>query len=111
VTRHPGSAAQDRSRNPARRQYAKLRIAFPILFFGWFPFGYVLGSVFRFFRWNMTVCVVIVLALLPLISIVGWQWSYWQCPRCGYAFKGKYPFYPSRCSHCNLPKWAESPDA
>jgi len=53
---------------------------------------------------------VFILAYIPYMSVVGWQWAYWQCPRCNKAFRGRYPFYPKRCYYCGLPKWAESPD-
>jgi hypothetical protein len=94
----------------AWQKYAFLRVAYPLLLLGWLPFAYILGAVFRFFRWNIIVCVILVLAWLPLMPVLGWQWSYWPCPRCGKAFKGKYPFFPKLCYYCNLPKWSESPN-
>lgn len=95
----------------AWQKYRRLRVAFPVAFLGWLPFGYLLGAAFRFLNWNGYVAGIMILAWIPLIPIFGWQWSFWQCPRCGYAFKGPHqPFFPKRCHHCQLPIWAESPD-
>ncbi len=94
----------------AWQKYRKLRIAFPLLILGWLPFGVVLSAVFRLFHWDWHIAMIILLAWIPFVPIVGWQWSFWQCPRCGYAFKGKYdPFFPKCCHYCELPMWAESP--
>jgi hypothetical protein len=93
----------------AWQKYRKLRIAFPLLLLGWLPFGYLVSAVFRFFDWDTNIVMIMLLVWIPFIPIVGWQWSFWQCPRCGFAFKGKYdPFFPKCCHHCNLPMWAES---
>jgi len=95
----------------AWRKYRRLRVAFPLLSLGWLPFGVVLSEVFSLFHWDWHIPIIILLAWIPFVPIVGWQWSFWQCPRCGYAFKGKYdPFFPKCCHYCELPKWAESPD-
>lgn len=94
----------------AWRRYRRLRLEFPLLIPGWFAFGALLGGMFRLFGWNQNVAMVFILAYIPYMSIVGWQWAYWQCPRCGKSFKGRYPFYPKNCYYCGLPKWAESPD-
>jgi hypothetical protein len=95
----------------AWQKYRRLRIAFPVLVLGWLPFGYVFFAVFRLFHWNLDVAMIIMLAWIPFMPILGWQWSFWKCPRCGYAFKGKYdPFFPKRCHYCNLPMWAEYSD-
>lgn len=95
----------------AWRKYRRLRVAFPLVILGWLPFGFVLFSVFRSFHWNGDIAMIIMLGWIPFMPIVGWQWSFWQCPRCGYAFKGKYDlFFPKRCHYCDLPRWAESPD-
>jgi hypothetical protein len=86
-----------------------LRIAFPLVFLGWLPFGYIVGAVFRFLNWNEFIAGIIILAWIPLILIVGWPWPFWKCPQCGSAFKGIYdPFFPKHCRHCGLPKWGES---
>lgn len=108
----PESEEEARARYKAAWQkYRRLRIAFPLAFVGWLPFGGVVGAVFSFFHWNLDIAMIIILAWVPFISIFGWQWSFWQCPRCGYAFKGKYdPFFPKRCHYCDLPMWAQSPD-
>ena len=74
----------------AWRKYRRLRIAFPLLVLGWLPFGYVVSAVFRFFHWNVDFLMIALLAWIPFIPIVGWQWSFWRCPRCGYAFKAIY---------------------
>jgi len=95
----------------AWQKYRKLRIAFPLLSLGWLPFGFLLFGASRFLQWNESVAMIIMLALIPFVPVLGWQWSFWQCPRCGFAFKGKYdPFFPKRCHYCELPMWAESPD-
>jgi hypothetical protein len=95
----------------AWQKYRRLRIAFPLLTLGWLPFGFLLFRAFRFLRWNENVAMIIMLALIPFMPVLGWQWSFWQCPRCGYAFKGKSdPFFPKRCHYCELPMWAESPN-
>lgn len=95
----------------AWQKYRRLRIAFPLLTVGWLPFGFLLFRAFRFLRWNENVAMLIMLALIPIMPVLGWQWSFWQCPRCGHAFKGKYdPSFPKRCHYCELPMWAESPD-
>jgi hypothetical protein len=94
----------------AWRKYRRLRFEFPLLIPGWFAFGALLGGIFRLFRWNQHIAMVFIVAYVPFMSVVGWQWSFWQCPRCRKAFKGKYPFYPKRCYYCGLPKWAESAD-
>jgi len=95
----------------AWQKYRRLRLLFPLLILGWLPFGVVLSAVFRLFRWDWHIAMIILLAWIPFMPIVGWQWSFWQCPRCGYAFKGKYDFFfPKRCHYCELPMWAESSD-
>jgi len=110
VLRESEEEARTRYRG-AWRKYRRLRIAFPLVFLGWLPFGFVLGAVFRFFDWNQNIAGIIILAWIPFMSIFTWQWAFWQCPRCRYAFRGKYDlFYPKRCHYCELPMWAESPD-
>jgi hypothetical protein len=95
----------------AWRKYRKLRTAFAVLILGWLPLGVVLSAVFRLLQWDWHIPIITMLVCIPFVPIVGWQWSFWQCPRCGYAFKGTYdPFFPKRCHHCNLPMWAESPN-
>jgi hypothetical protein len=95
----------------AWQKYRRLRIAFPLVTLGWLPFGYVLSAVFRLFHWDWRIAMIIMLTWIPFMPILGWQWSFWQCPRCGFAFKGKYePFFPKQCDHCELPMWAESPN-
>ena len=108
----PESEEEAKARySAAWRKYRRLRVAFPVMFLGWLPFGYVLGRVFVLFNWKEKIWVIIMLACVPFMSILGWQWSFWQCPRCGLAFKGIYnPFFPKRCHYCGLPMWAESPD-
>jgi len=105
------SAEEARARyRAAWQKYRRLRIAFPLLTLGWLPFGFLLSSVFRFLLWDWRIAMIIELALIPFMPILGWRWSFWQCPRCGYAFKGKYDlFFPKRCHYCELPMWAESP--
>lgn len=95
----------------AWRKYRSLRLQMVLAFPGWFALFVSLGSLFRFFGRNEDVVSVIALAYLPYISIAGWRWMYWRCPRCHNAFRGWYPFHPKRCYHCGLPKWAESSDA
>ena len=94
----------------AWRKYRRLRLEFRLSIPGWFVFSELLGGIFWFFGWNQKVAMVFILAYIPYMSVVGWQWAYWQCPRCNKAFRGRYPFYPKRCYYCGLPKWAESPD-
>lgn len=108
----PESEEESRVRyKTAWQKYRRLRVLFPLAFLGWLPFGYVGSAVFRFFRWNTDIVMILLLAWIPFISIFGWQWAFWQCPRCRYAFKGIYdPFFPKRCHYCDLPMWAESPD-
>jgi hypothetical protein len=109
----PESEEESRVRyRAAWRKYRMLRIAFPLVFLGWLPFGYIVGAVFRFLNWNEFIAGIIILAWIPLILIVGWPWPFWKCPQCGSAFKGIYdPFFPKHCRHCGLPKWGESPSA
>jgi len=96
----------------AWRRYRRLRIACPLVVLGWLPFAYALGTIFRFFHWNTNIATIPILAWIPLISIFSWQWSFWQCPRCGYSFKGKYDlFFPKCCHYCELPMWETSPEA
>jgi hypothetical protein len=108
----PESEEEARARyRAAWQKYRRLRIAFPLLILAWLPFGVVLSALFRLFHWDWHISIIITLACIPFMPILGWQWSFWQCPRCGYAFKGKYDlFFPKRCHHCNLPMWAESPN-
>ncbi len=107
----PESEEESRVRyRAAWQKYRRLRVLFPLAFLGWLPFGVAVFLVFGLFHWNPYIATIIVLAWIPFISIFGWQWAYWQCPRCGYAFKGIYdPFFPKRCYYCDLPMWAESP--
>ena len=95
----------------AWQKYRRLRILFPLALLGWLPFGVAVFLVFGLFHWNPYIATIIVLAWVPSISIFGWQWTNWQCPRCGQAFKwsGDH-FFPKHCHYCNLPMWAESPD-
>jgi hypothetical protein len=91
----------------AWQKYRRLRVAFRVLILGWLPFAYIFSAVFRFFHWNINILGAMVLAWIPLMPIVGWQWSFWQCPRCGHAFKGPYDaFFPKCCHHCNLPMFS-----
>lgn len=95
----------------AWQKYRRLRVLFPLAFLGWIPFAFFLGAVFRFFSWKEYIAGVIILAWIPLIPILGWQWALWKCPRCGFAFKGPLDsFFPKRCQYCDLRMWAESPD-
>jgi hypothetical protein len=108
----PESEKETRARYKAAwRRYRRLRLEFPLLIPGWFVFSMSLGGVFRLFGWNQNVAMVFILACIPYMSFVGCQWTWWQCPRCGKAFKGSsYFFFPKHCHHCNLPMWAESPN-
>lgn len=110
-TSETATAEETRARYRASwRKYRRLRLEFPLSIPGWFVFSELLGGIFWFFRWNQKVAMVFILAYIPYMSVVGWQWAYWQCPRYRKSFKGKYPFYPKHCYYCGLPKWAESPD-
>jgi hypothetical protein len=99
----------------AWQKYRRLRVLFPLAFLGWLPFGGVVGVILAAFDlsgnvWGI-VWTILVLAWIPLIPIFGWQWAFWKCPRCGFAFKGPLDsFFPKRCQYCDLPMWAESPD-
>lgn len=100
----------------AWQKYRRLRVLFPAAFLAWLPFGVVVGTVFGLFHLSGTVWGIVwtplVLAWIPFISIFGWQWAFWKCPRCGFAFKGPVDsFFPKRCQYCDLPMWAESADA
>jgi len=108
----PESEEEARARYKAAwRRYRRLRVEFPLLIPGWFVFSMLLGGIFRLFGWNQNVAMVFVVACIPYMSFVGFQWTFWQCPRCGKAFKGiSYLFFPKHCHNCNLPMWAESPD-
>lgn len=90
----------------------RLRFLFGLLFLGWLPFAYLLFLVFRLLHWNENIAMILVLMWIPFMPVVAWKWSYWKCPRCGYAFKGKYSlFFPRHCNHCGLPIWADGPAA
>jgi hypothetical protein len=108
----PESEGEARARyRAAWRRYRRLRLEFPLSIPGWFALSVLLNGIFRLFGWNQHVAMVFILAWIPYMSFVGCQWMYWQCPRCGKAFKGSsYFFFPKRCHHCNLPMWAESPE-
>ena len=96
----------------AWRKYRRLRLELPLSMPGWLVFAVSLSSVFRLFGWNQKIAMVFILAYIPYMSVVGARWNYWQCPRCGQAFKrGGDLFFPTHCHYCNLPMWAESPDA
>ncbi|HET8925784.1 MAG TPA: hypothetical protein VFN26_22565 [Candidatus Acidoferrum sp.] len=116
----PESEEEARARYKAAwREYRKLRVLLPLALLGWLPFVVVLSAVFglflRFFHlsgniWGMF-WAILALAWIPFISISSWRWNYWQCPRCGQAFKWNGDlFFPKHCHYCNLPMWAESPD-
>ncbi len=95
----------------AWRRYRRLRLEIPLLIPGWFVFGMLISGLFRLFGWNQDVAMVFILACMPYMSFVGCQWMWWQCPRCGKAFKGStHSSFPKHCSHCDLPMWAESPE-
>jgi len=106
----PESEDEARARyRAAWQEYRRLRILFPLALFGWLPFGAAVFLVFGLFHWNPYIATIIVLAWVPSISIFGWQWTNWQCPRCGQAFKWSGDlFFPRHCHYCNLPMWAES---
>jgi hypothetical protein len=72
----------------AWKRYRMLRVAFPLVFLGYLPFGYIGGAVFRFFGWNTDFLMMRMLAWVPLMSIFIWRWAFWQCPRRGYGFRG-----------------------
>jgi rubrerythrin len=112
----PESEEEARARyRAAWQKYRRLRVLFPLAFLGWLPYAGVLGALFSFFHltgkvWG-AVWGALVMAWIPSVGIFGWQWAFWQCPRCGYAFKGlDDPFFPKRCRRCELPMWAESPN-
>lgn len=51
------------------------------------------------------------------ISIVGYNRSFWKCPRCQKPFfrtpqrnTSIYPIFARHCVNCGLPKWAENDD-
>ncbi|HXR32493.1 MAG TPA: hypothetical protein VN830_02200 [Verrucomicrobiae bacterium] len=95
----------------AWRRYRRLRLEFPLLIPGWFVFSGMINAIFQLFGWNQNIAWVFILAYIPYMSFVGCQWIFWQCPRCGKAFKGStYFFFPKHCSHCDLPMWAVSPE-
>lgn len=95
----------------AWQKYRRLRVLFPLAFLGWLPFALLVMTVFGFLHWNPYIGMTLIFGWIPLISIFGWQWALWKCPRCGFAFKGPLDsFFPKRCQYCNLPMWAESPD-
>ena len=94
----------------AWRRYRRLRVALPLTFLGGPPLVYALGAILRAFHWNENVASIIILAWVPLLPVLGWKWSFWQCPRCGQAFKSLYqPLFPKRCQNCELPMWAVDP--
>lgn len=109
----PESEEEARARyRAAWRKYRRVRVAFPLTFVGWLPFGFALSAIFRLFGWDWHIASIIMLAWIPFISIFSWQWVFWQCPRCGKAFKWSGDlFFPKYCHYCKLPMWAESPDA
>jgi hypothetical protein len=108
----PESEEEARARyRAAWRRYRRLRLEFPLLIPGWFVFSMSLSGVFRLFDWNQRIAMVFILAYIPYMSVVVGQWNYWQCPRCGKAFKWSGDlFFPKHCHYCNLPMWVESPD-
>jgi len=109
----PESDDEARARyRTAWQKYRRLRLEFPLSIPGWLVFAMLLGGLFRLFGWNQKIAMVIILAYIPYMSVVAARWNYWQCPRCGQAFKWSGDlFFPKHCHHCNLPMWAESPNA
>lgn len=97
----------------AWQKYRRLRVLCPLSFLGWLPFAGVLGLILGLFgQVGQVVWLILSLAWLPFMTIFISQWAFWKCPRCGFAFKGPLDtFFPKRCQYCDLPKWAESPDA
>ena len=108
----PESEDEARARyRAAWRRYRRLRLEFPLLIPGWFVFGMLVSGLFRLFGWNQKIAMVFILAYIPYMSVVAGQWNYWQCPRCGNAFKWSGDlFFPKHCHYCDLPMWAESLD-
>ena len=108
----PESEVEAKARyRAAWRKYRRLRYEVPLLIPGWFVFAVLLTGFFRLVGWNQKIAVVFILAYVPYTSFVAGQWNYWQCPRCGKAFKWSGDlFFPKRCHYCNLPMWAESPN-
>jgi hypothetical protein len=108
----PESEEEARARyRAAWRRYRRLRLEFPLLIPGWFVFSMLLSGLFRLFGWNQKIAMVFILAYIPYMSVVVGQWNYWQCPRCGKAFKWSGAlFFPKHCHYCDLPMWAESPN-
>lgn len=108
----PQSEDEARARyRVAWQKYRRLRLEFSLSIPGWLVFAISLSGLFRLFGWNQKIAMVFILAYIPCMSVVAARWNYWQCPRCGQAFKwGGDLFFPKHCHHCNLPMWAESPD-
>lgn len=108
----PESEEEARARyRAAWRKYRRLRLEFLFSIPSWLVFGILLSGLFRLFGWNQKIALVFILAYIPYMSVVAGQWNYWQCPRCGKAFKWSGDlFFPKRCHYCNLPIWAESPN-
>jgi hypothetical protein len=102
----PESEDEARARyRAAWRKYRRLRLECPLSILGWPVFAALLIGLFGVFGW------IFILAYTVYMSVVTARWNYWQCPRCGQAFKwGGDLFFPKRCDYCNLPMWAESPD-
>ena len=44
-------------------------------------------------------------ASVGFVAFTSWKWSFWPCPRCGYAFRGRMSLWlPKNCVHCGLPR-------
>ncbi len=108
----PESEDETRARyRAAWRKYRRLRLEFPLSNLGWPVFAVLLSALFQLIGWNQKIAWVLILAYIPYVSVVAARWNYWQCPRCGQAFKwGGDLFFPKHCHYCNLPMWAESSD-
>src|SRR5262249_45168535 len=53
---------------------------------------------------SATILVVVFLTYGLLISVLGLRWTYWPCPRCGRAFRGRGITFPVQCRNCGLPR-------
>jgi hypothetical protein len=98
------------------QEYRRRRRLFWILFLGFIPgvfilFTFALGLLSLIDASNPAVSIFLIAGFWMLMLIIAsFQYFYFHCPRCHKPFFSKFWYRPftKKCTHCGLPKWANS---
>lgn len=88
--------------------YKRNRLFFFFLFLAWIPFVRGVSYFVETLHVSVIIGDIFGIAWIVVMFIQGSRLALWPCPRCGKSFRGWFPYLRKRCSHCNLPRWAQS---